>query len=106
MPKQIQTTEEFEKLLTKALQLRVVRLDEFVKLKLRTPDFLYTYKTTSDEANDLIKSAKDIEVMEFNPERAKKESEQKEAEELAKKKKESEKAVSESKGKRKKKTIE
>ena len=81
MPKQIQSSEEFRKMLPKAHELRVVRSSEYVKLKLRMPDLLYTYKTNVDEADDLIKSAKDIEVVEFNPiDEKKKSSESKEKE--------------------------
>jgi len=65
MPREIKSSEQFEKLMPKAVQLRVVREKEFVKLKLRTPDFLYTYKTTEDDAGDIIKNAKEIEVVEF-----------------------------------------
>lgn len=68
-------------MLPKAHELRVVRSSEYVKLKLRMPDLLYTYKTNVDEADDLIKSAKDIEVVEFNPiDEKKKSSESKEKE--------------------------
>ena len=52
--------------MSKAVELRVVRKDNAVKLKLRTPDYLYTFRTTEDEADDLIKNAKEIEVVEFN----------------------------------------
>jgi len=97
MPRQIQSTEQFEKLLSKAQQLRVVREDDFVKLKLRTPDFLYTYKTNPDEAEGLIKSAKDIEVVEFSSQKEKKQTE-------ASKKKEAEKPAETKPQKRKKKS--
>ena len=100
MPKQIQSTEQFEKLLPKALELRVVRDIDSVKLKLRTSDYLYTYKTSSDEAAGLIKSAKDIEVIEYSPQQEKKESD-KEAESA--KKNESDKSTVESKSQKKKK---
>jgi len=80
MPKQIQSAEQFEKLLPRAQQLRVVRLDDSVKIKLRTPDYLYTYKTNPDEADDIIKSAKNIEVIDYSPIKEKKGSEEKEAE--------------------------
>jgi hypothetical protein len=66
MPREIRTSEQFQSLMSKAIELRVVRKDNAVKLKLRTPDYLYTYKTTEDEASDLIKNAKEIEVVEFS----------------------------------------
>ena len=51
----------------KAREVRVARTDDFVKIKLRTPEFLYTYKTNPDEAEDLIKAVKDIQVVDFTP---------------------------------------
>ena len=52
--------------MSKAIELRVVRKDNVVKLKSRTPDYLYTYRTNEDEADGIIKNAKEIEVVEFN----------------------------------------
>lgn len=37
-----------------------------MKLKLRTPDHLYTYSTNEDVAEDLLKSLKDLEVIDFS----------------------------------------
>jgi hypothetical protein len=85
MPKLITSAEQFEELKSKASECRVVRSDRSVKLKLRTPSFLYTYVTTPDEANDLIKSLKGVEVIEFT---APKKGEEKQQE--GKKKEESE----------------
>lgn len=65
MPKVITSSAQFEQLRSKASEIRVVRSDKGVKIKLRTPGVLYTYKTNADEANDLIKSLKDVEVIEF-----------------------------------------
>jgi len=96
MPKQILNAEQFEKLLPKAQQLRIVRKSDSVKIKLRTGDYLYTYKTNSDEAADLLKSAKDIEVIDYSPEKEKKASEEKEKE-----KEESERKAAEAKAQRK-----
>jgi hypothetical protein len=67
MPRQITKMEQFEELKSKALECRVVRSKDTVKLKLRTPGMLYTYITTEDEAQDLIKGLKDIDVVEFTP---------------------------------------
>ena len=66
MPREIRSSEQFQTLMSKAVELRVVRKGDAVKLKLRTPDYLYTYRTTEDEADDLIRNAKEIEVVEFN----------------------------------------
>jgi hypothetical protein len=53
--------------MSQAVELRVVRENEMVKLKLRTPDYLYTYRTSEDEAEDIIKGAKELEVIEITP---------------------------------------
>jgi len=73
MPRELRSLEQFQEVLPKAIELRVVRNKDLVKLKLRTPDYLYTYKTNEDEADDLIKNAKEVEVIEFTPAQEKKE---------------------------------
>lgn len=67
MPKEIKSSEQFQKLMSKASEIRVVRNEDAVKLKLRTPDFLYTYKTSSSEADDILKGVKDLAVVELTP---------------------------------------
>ncbi|MHB8566103.1 MAG: hypothetical protein ACYC7D_10740 [Nitrososphaerales archaeon] len=67
MPKEIKSSDQFQKLLPKAHEVRVVRTSDYVKLKIRTPDVLYTYKTSSSEAEDLLKDLKDIEIVELSP---------------------------------------
>jgi len=84
LPKELKSSEQFEKLLPRALELRVVRDKDFVKLKLRTPEFLYTFKTNEEEADDIIKNAKEIEVIEFG--RMKEKSEEKDEDSKKKKK--------------------
>jgi hypothetical protein len=86
MPRELKHSEQFQKLIPKAVELRVFRDEEFVKLKLRTPDYLYTYKTSEDEADDIIKSAKDLDVIEFNPGKKEKSEEKKEEQEAEAKK--------------------
>ena len=73
MPKQIRDAEQFQKLASTAHECRVVRSDDGVKLKLRTPAFLYTYKTNADEADDLLKGLKDVEVIELSQKNKEKE---------------------------------
>jgi hypothetical protein len=73
LPRQLHNVEQFQKVLPKAIELRVVRGKESVKLKLRTPEYLYTYRTSEDEAEDLLKNAKEIEVIEVSAPPAKKE---------------------------------
>jgi hypothetical protein len=58
MPKELKSKEEFEKLREDATEIRVSRRGDSAKVKLRTRDSLYTFKTTSEEADDLVKGAK------------------------------------------------
>lgn len=66
MPRPIRDAEEFQKLVPRAHECRVVRSSSGVKLKLRTPEYLYTYSTSTDEAEDLLKSLKDVEVIDLS----------------------------------------
>ncbi|MGI0090994.1 MAG: 50S ribosomal protein L38e [Nitrososphaerales archaeon] len=74
MPKQVRDAEQFQKLMSKAVELRVVREKESVKLKLRTSEYLYTFKTTRDEAEVIIKNANELEVVEISPAKEKEKS--------------------------------
>jgi hypothetical protein len=65
MPKVINNSEEFEQIKSRASEARVVRSKNDVKIKLRTPKYLYTYTTNSDDADDAIKGLKDVEVIEY-----------------------------------------
>ena len=80
MPREIKSREEFEKLLPSAIEIRVVRSrasrseekkgdnskddDEEVseapetKIKIRTSNQLYTFKTTEEDAQALVKGTK------------------------------------------------
>jgi hypothetical protein len=78
MPKQITSTEQFEELLPKASECRVLRQPDHVKLKLRTPTYLYTFITNEDVADDLLKRMKDIEIVDYTPERKEKQAAEKE----------------------------
>lgn len=64
MPREISSKEEFQKLLEVAVEVRVKKSGEVAKLKLRTPKMLYTLKTTSDDADSLVKGAK-VDVVEY-----------------------------------------
>lgn len=64
MPKEITTKEEFEKLMESASEIRVSRSGDQAKVKLRTVDALYTFKTTSEEADAMIKGTK-TPILEF-----------------------------------------
>lgn len=64
MPKQIFSPEEFRELISKAEECRVVRRGDKVKLKLRTKRYLYTYITTPDEADEILKEIK-VKKVEF-----------------------------------------
>ncbi len=58
MPRELKSKEEFEKLLESATEVRVSRHGDEAKVKLRTRDFLYTFKTTSEDADSLVKGTK------------------------------------------------
>jgi hypothetical protein len=59
MPLQVRSKEEVENLIDKATEIRVVKgKGDNVKVKLRTPNALYTYVTTEDEAAALTKGLK------------------------------------------------
>lgn len=64
MAKQVNSADEFKKLIPSASLLKVVRMDGKVKLKLRTKKVLYTYIASKDEADALIKDSK-LEVEEY-----------------------------------------
>ena len=64
MPKELKSKEEFEKLLGAASELRVSRDGDSAKVKLRTKAALYTFKTTSEDADSIIKGSK-VPVQEF-----------------------------------------
>ena len=64
MPKEIKDKEQFEKLFEAATEVRVSRRGDGAKVKLRTKDALYTFRTTSEEADSLVKGTK-VPVVEF-----------------------------------------
>ena len=64
MPKEITSKEKFENLFESATEIRVARLGDKAKVKLRTKGALYTFTTTSEEADSMIKGTK-TPVVEF-----------------------------------------
>jgi hypothetical protein len=58
VPKEITSKDQFEKLLDGATEVRVSRQGDQAKVKLRTRDALYTLRTTSEEADALVKGVK------------------------------------------------
>ena len=58
MPKEIKQKDEFSKLLQNAILVRVVKKGDQAKVKARNRDLLYTFKTTSEEADALTKGIK------------------------------------------------
>jgi len=64
VPREIKTKEDFQKLLPAATEVRVLRGEESAKVKLRTPEQLYTYKTSASEVDSLVKGLK-IPVVEL-----------------------------------------
>lgn len=63
MPAQVTDTEEFVKISERAVECRVKRLKDIVKLKLRTPAELYTIKVDPDKAAEMLKQIR-CEVIE------------------------------------------
>jgi len=64
MPKQIFSDKDFKSLIGKAIECRVSRIDDKVKLKLRTPKMLYVFVTSKEEADSLLKDIK-VQVREI-----------------------------------------
>lgn len=65
MPMEITDENKFVELAkTRASSCRIKKVGDVVKLKLRTPSMLYTYKTTSDKAEKLLKTL-EIEQVEL-----------------------------------------
>ena len=58
MPSEIRSEEEFTKLIPRAVEVRVKRLRDAVKLKLRTPQRLYTFKCDQGTADRLLSGLK------------------------------------------------
>ena len=58
MPKEIKDKAQFGKLLAAATEVRVSRQNDDAKIKVRTKDALYTFRTTGDEADAMIKGTK------------------------------------------------
>ena len=63
MPREITDADEFVKMSEEALECRVKRSKDVVKLKLRTPRQLYTLKVDTEKATELLKQVK-CEVVE------------------------------------------
>ena len=64
MPRELKSKEEFEKLLEGATEVRVVKTGDSAKVKLRTREALFTFKTTAEEADSMVKGIK-VPVQEF-----------------------------------------
>jgi hypothetical protein len=64
MPRELKSKSEFQKLLESATEVRIKRDADEAKIKLRTKDALYTFKTTGAEADSLTKGLK-TPVVEF-----------------------------------------
>ncbi len=58
MPSEITNTDQFVGLSEGALECRVKRSKDVVKLKLRTPGRLFTYKVKVDRADDVLRRLK------------------------------------------------
>ena len=58
MPKEVKNRDEIKKLLEGASEVRVVKDGDAAKVKVRRSEALYTFKTTSEEADSLLKGNK------------------------------------------------
>jgi hypothetical protein len=58
MPVEIKSKEEFEKAMESATEVRVHRTGDSAKVKIRTKEGLLTFKTTSEEADSMVKGTK------------------------------------------------
>jgi hypothetical protein len=58
MPKEIKDKAQFEKLLENVTEVRVAKRGDEAKVKLRTTEALYTFKTTASEADSMVKGTK------------------------------------------------
>ena len=64
MPRELKSKDEFKKLLDSATEVRITRHGDEAKIKLRTKEALYTFKTSGAEVDSLIKGLK-TPVVEF-----------------------------------------
>jgi hypothetical protein len=64
VPRELKSKAEFDKLVGEATEVRVIHHGDQAKVKLRTRDALYTFKTTSAEADTLTKGVK-AELVEY-----------------------------------------
>jgi len=58
MPVEISNVEEFVRISERAQECRVKRLEDVVKLKLRTPSKLYTIKLDTERAAEVLRQVK------------------------------------------------
>ena len=64
MPREVTNKDEFEKMMENASEIRVSRRGDSAKVKLRTKDGLFTLRTTTEEADSMVKGTK-VPVVEF-----------------------------------------
>lgn len=55
MPKEITDPDELLKLSETAIEARIKRLKDIVKIKIRTPKYLYVMKAAPDVAEEILK---------------------------------------------------
>ena len=64
MPKELTSIDSFKEIMKDAYECRIVKRGDKVKLKLRTKKLLYTYVTTEEESNELLKDTS-LQVVEI-----------------------------------------
>jgi len=58
VPRELRSKDEFTKFLELATEVRVSRHGDAAKVKLRTKNALYTFRTTTEEADAMVKGMK------------------------------------------------
>ena len=64
LPRELKSKDEFQALLASATEVRIARRGDGAKVKLRTKEGLFTFKTTGEDADALVKGTK-VPVVEF-----------------------------------------
>ena len=64
MPIEIYDKEEFRRIAERAIECRIKRLKDIVKIKARTKRYLYTIKLKPEEADEFLKTLKCAKIRE------------------------------------------
>ena len=64
MPRELTDREQLDKVIATAEEVRLVKREDGVKLKVRTKNALYTFKTTEEDAQAILKGKK-VDIIEY-----------------------------------------